>query len=215
MQASPTSKVSCLLLLWCAVLTAAFLGMAFFVVTGQHCDKNKEVDKDANPTKVKASGQMGQQYNSTSTAAPPTVTSKILLPNIDDRRRQTPLIHLTRTKEGWKNSQSTRRISLKSNVIVIEEDGYYYVYSQATFLVKRTGVQLGMTLFKNSPSYQKNKTICESMDSPHWVKKPLSRTLSQGTVVKLEKDDELKLAVQPEEDLDLDSMFFGAFKISE
>ncbi|XP_041091402.1 uncharacterized protein LOC121304368 isoform X1 [Polyodon spathula] len=213
MQASPTSKLSWLLLLWCAVLTAAFLGMAFFLVTGQHCDKNKEVDKDA--TKVKASGQMGQRYNSTSTAAPPTVTSKILLPSIGDRRRQTPLIHLTRTNEGWKNSQSTRRISLKSDVIVIEDDGYYYVYSQATFLVKRAGVQLGMILFKNSPSYHKNKTICESMDSPYWEQRPLSRTLSQGTVVKLEEDDELQLAVQPEEDLDLDSMFFGAFKISE
>ncbi|XP_041091403.1 uncharacterized protein LOC121304368 isoform X2 [Polyodon spathula] len=193
MQASPTSKLSWLLLLWCAVLTAAFLGMAFFLVTGQHCDKNKEVDKDA--TKVKASGQMGQRYS--------------------DRRRQTPLIHLTRTNEGWKNSQSTRRISLKSDVIVIEDDGYYYVYSQATFLVKRAGVQLGMILFKNSPSYHKNKTICESMDSPYWEQRPLSRTLSQGTVVKLEEDDELQLAVQPEEDLDLDSMFFGAFKISE
>ncbi|XP_034765834.2 tumor necrosis factor ligand superfamily member 10-like isoform X2 [Acipenser ruthenus] len=195
MQASPTSKVSCLLLLWCAALTVAFLGMACFVLTGQHRDRNREVDNDANPTKVKASGQMGQQYS--------------------DRHRQTPLIHLTRTKEGWKNSQSTRRISLKSNAIVIEEAGYYYVYSQATFLVKKKDVQLGMTLFKNSPSYQKNRTVCETMDSPHWKERTVPRTLSQGTVVKLEEDDELQIAVQPEEILDLDSMFFGAFKISE
>ncbi|MGH0137940.1 UNVERIFIED_CONTAM: hypothetical protein FKN15_030367, partial [Acipenser sinensis] len=112
-------------------------------------------------------------------------------------------------------SQSTRRISLKSNAIVIEEDGYYYVYSQATFLVKKKDVQLGMTLFKNSPSYQKNRTVCETMDSPHWKERTVPRTLSQGTVVKLEEDDELQIAVQPEEILDLDSMFFGAFKISE
>ncbi|KAK1151711.1 tumor necrosis factor ligand superfamily member 10-like isoform X1 [Acipenser oxyrinchus oxyrinchus] len=215
MQASPTSKVSCLLLLWCAALTVAFLGMACFVLTGQHRDRNREVDNDANPTKVKASGQMGQQYNSTSTAAAPTVTSKILIRSVGDRHRQTPLIHLTRTKEGWKNSQSTRRISLKSNAIVIEEDGYYYVYSQATFLVKKKDVQLGMTLFKNSPSYPKNRTVCETMDSPHWKERTVPRTLSQGTVVKLEEDDELQLAIQPEESLDLDSMFFGAFKISE
>ncbi|MGH0128061.1 UNVERIFIED_CONTAM: hypothetical protein FKN15_036106 [Acipenser sinensis] len=111
--------------------------------------------------------------------------------------------------------RSTRRISLKSNAIVIEEDGYYYVYSQATFLVKKKDVQLGMTLFKNSPSYQKNRTVCETMDSPHWKERTVPRTLSQGTVVKLEEDDELQIAVQPEEILDLDSMFFGAFKISE
>ncbi|XP_051789809.1 uncharacterized protein LOC127529635 isoform X1 [Erpetoichthys calabaricus] len=199
MQATQLSKVSCLLLLWCAVLSISFLGMAFYVIREGSSSRipNSGIPKVENKTDYKKDMLIGKP---------------------EGRSHQgVPLIHVTR--HGKDQSQSfANQIKMEGNHIIIQKPGYYYVYAQTTFKLNKTEHHLIMQIRKQTKSYSKFVVVSNSDEKLQFDKNDNIWTLSQNTILKLGEEDRLEFKVTPEDYIcnnNMPSSFYGAFKISD
>ncbi|GCC43325.1 hypothetical protein chiPu_0027535, partial [Chiloscyllium punctatum] len=126
----------------------------------------------------------------------------------------------------WDDSalESTRvKMGFENDAIVIEESGFYYVYSQVAFVgpnCSKGSLVLESRLLYKLPNYDQEhpqellevtESVCEG--NTHLVK--WHRSLRQGGVFNLKEQTLLLVKISPRDKAEMEhhKTYFGAFKI--
>ncbi|MBN3284079.1 TNFA factor, partial [Polyodon spathula] len=160
----------------------------------------------------------GNSSDSTSTAAPPTVTSKILLPNIADvTEDESEVTWLNDVDQAFSNG-----IANTKDKIVVPRTGLYFVYSQVSFKGQCKGqpVYLSHTIERLAVSYPEKRNLLSASKTAcietHRSSKDIwYKSIYQGAVFKMEKGDILSTKTGGVDKLVVDggNSFFGVFEL--
>ncbi|XP_072115429.1 tumor necrosis factor-like [Mobula birostris] len=223
------SKTVVILLLWCAALTVAFVGMTGYLLIAGDCRKDCKPHSDNRPLEggTDEANHTGQQFTLPTPAGsqPPHRTD----PYKGDPTRKLPIAHIIALEQldnrtvKWGSTRmesSLQGMDYKDGFIIVLEAGHYYVYAQVSFVGPNCSdiseVLESKVLYQQHSSHnalelmEATQSACERSNKKIWY-----QSIRQGGVFLLAKGTRLSLKISPlsRAEMEYHKTYFGAFKI--